>query len=182
MLTVDLLWTTNLTPGDYADMAGLFDSEYAADWGPWDPKHGYGYAAGELHALARRDGQLLGYAATARRFVGVGAGEVLVAGTGGVITRKDCRGTGIGRQVLSALRDANCSFAPAHFGLLGCREEVVPFYRACGYTRVHSAIVDVSPLDAVTVSRSQGPTMICAGTEPVHMWPAGAIDLRGLPW
>jgi hypothetical protein len=73
MLTVDLLWTTDLTPGDYADMAGLFDSEYAADWGPWNPMHGYGYAAGELHALARRDGQLLGYAATGRRFIGAAA-------------------------------------------------------------------------------------------------------------
>lgn len=127
MTSIELRWTTELTPVDYADMAALFDSEYADEWGPWDPKQGYGYAQGELHALARRDGQLLGYAASARRFIGVGTDELLIAGTGGVLTRKDARGIGVGRKVLLALQDTSRSCAPADFGLLGCREEVVTF-------------------------------------------------------
>lgn len=182
MTSIELRWTTELTPVDYADMAALFDSEYADEWGPWDPKQGYGYAQGELHALARRDGQLLGYAASARRFIGVGTDELLIAGTGGVLTRKDARGIGVGRKVLLALQDTSRSCAPADFGLLGCREEVVTFYESCGYTRIHSLILDVSPRDAMTVVRSHGPTMICAGTRSADDWPEGTIDLRGLPW
>jgi aminoglycoside 2'-N-acetyltransferase I len=182
MMSLDLRWTTELTPADYAELGVLFDGEYAAEWGPWNPKRGYGYAAGELHALARRGGQLLGYAASARRFVGVGAKEVVIAGTGGVLTRKDVRGMGIGRQVLAALQDASRSAAPADFGFLGCREEAVPFYQSCGYVRIHSLVLDVSPRDAMTVAKGHGPTMICPGIRPVDAWPEGTIDLRGLPW
>lgn len=163
-------------------MAELFDSEYAQEWGPWNPKQGYGYANGELHGMARSNGKLLGYASTARRFIGVGEREVVIAGTGGVITSAESRGMGVGRQILAALQEASRSFAPADFGLLGCRDEVVPFYRSCGFTRIDTLIRDISPRDAMTVVQSQGPTMICAGTRPVEAWPVGVIDLRGLPW
>lgn len=182
MTAVELRWTTELMPADYFGLAALFDSEYGDEWGPWNPKQAYGYARGELHALARRDGQLLGYAASARRFIGVGSEELVIAGTGGVLTRKDARGAGVGREVLSALQAASRSCAPADFGFLGCREEVVPFYESCGYARIHSPVLDLSPQDAMTVVRSYGPAMICAGTRPVDDWPEGAIDLRGLPW
>lgn len=121
MTSIELHWTTELTPADYADMAALFDSENAGEWGPWDPKQGHGYAPGELHALARRDGQLLGYA-----------------------------GTGVGRKVLLALQDTSSSCAPADFGFLGCREEVVPFYESCGYARIDSLMLDVSARAAMT--------------------------------
>lgn len=82
MTSVDLRWTTELSAGDYADMAVLFDSEYAEDWGSWNAKDGPGYARGELHCLAREGGELVGYAASARRFVGVGNDEVVIAGVG----------------------------------------------------------------------------------------------------
>lgn len=141
----ELKWSTELTDADYTAMAELFDSEYAADWGPWSPRAGYGYAPGELHALTRIGDLLIGYAATARRIIRVGNSEVIVAGTGGVMTLASARGQGIGTFTLSALQDANRSFAPADFGLLGCREEVVPFYESCGYARVDALIRDVSP-------------------------------------
>jgi len=179
---MELRWTTQLCDDDYADMAALFDSEYAEDWGPWNPKHGYGYARGELHSFARVDGELVGYAASARRFVGVGMGEVVVAGIGGVVTGAAARGQGIGREVVSALQDAMRGLAPADFGLLGCRTEVVPFYQSCGFALLHSVIRDISPIDAMTVIESQGPTLVCAGLRPIEAWPAGIIDLRGLPW
>jgi len=40
MTSVELRWTTELTPADYADLAALFDSEYADEWAPgsnWSP-------------------------------------------------------------------------------------------------------------------------------------------------
>lgn len=94
----------------------------------------------------------------------------------------DARGAGVGSEVLSALQEAVRGYAPADFGFLGCREEVVPFYESCGHARIHSLVLDVSPRDAITLVRSHGPTVICAGTRSVDDWPEGAIDLRGLPW
>jgi len=182
MTSVDLRWTTELSAVDYAEMAVLFDSEYAGDWGPWNPKQGYGYARGELHCLGRDGGELVGYAASARRFVGVGRSEVVVAGIGGVLTGAAVRGRGVGRALLSVLQDAMRGSAIADFGILGCREEVVPFYQSCGFTLVESVIRDVSPHDAMTVLETAGPTLICPGTRPVEAWPEGTVDLRGLPW
>jgi aminoglycoside 2'-N-acetyltransferase I len=177
-----LRWSTQLTAADHAAMAPLFDAEYAPGWGPWSARSGYGYAALELHALARHEGRLIGHAGTARRFVGVGDREVVISGIGGVVTHPEARGRGVGRAVLTALQDAVSTWAPASFGLLGCREEVVPFYESCGFTRVDALVRDLSPRDAATVVQSRGPTLVCAGTEPVEAWPAGTIDLRGLPW
>ncbi|WP_373427287.1 GNAT family N-acetyltransferase [Arthrobacter globiformis] len=132
MTSVELRWTTELTPIDYIGMAALFDSEYVDVWGPWTPKRGYGYARGELHALARSDGQLVGYAATARRFIGVGQTEVLIAGTGGVVTRQDSRGTGIGGEVLSALQDAAASFAQLIMAFSAAARKSCPSMRPVG--------------------------------------------------
>jgi aminoglycoside 2'-N-acetyltransferase I len=177
-----LRWATELTPADHAAMAALFDAQYAAEWGPWHPRSGYGYAPAELHVLARLDGRLVGYAGSARRFVGVGDGEVVVAGIGGVLTAPEVRGRGVGRAVLTALQEAARGPARAQYGLLGCREQVVPFYESCGFRRTGQLVRDLDPRDARTVVESHGPTLVCAGTRPLEEWPGGTIDLRGLPW
>jgi aminoglycoside 2'-N-acetyltransferase I len=179
---VVLRWGTELTAADHLGLAGLFDSEYADDRGPWSPRTGYGYAAPDLHALALHDGAVVGHAGTTRRFIAVGDAEVLISGIGGVITHRDVRGRGVGRAVVTALQTAIRGSAPASFGLLGCREAAVPFYAACGFVRVDAVIRDNSPRDGATVVESTGPTMVCAGGEPVGAWPDGTIDLRGLPW
>jgi aminoglycoside 2'-N-acetyltransferase I len=179
---VRLRWATELTAADHAGLAALMDAEYAAGWGPWDPRTGYGYARPELHALAELDGRLVGHAGSGRRFVGVGDREVVVAGVGGVLTAPEVRGRGVGRLVLDALQDAARGSAPADFGLLGCREEVVGFYESCGFRPTDQLVRDVSPRDGRTVVESRGPTLVCAGTRPVAAWPGGRIDLRGLPW
>ena len=181
-MDVELRWTTELVARDYQDMAGLFDSEYAGGWGPWTPKGGYGYARGELHALVRARGLLVGYGATGRRFVSVGGVEVVVAGTGGVITRAESRGRGVGRSVLAALVEASRTWAAADFSLLGCRAEVVAFYESCGFVRVANPVRDISPRDGATVVQGQGPTLVSPGTKSMGEWPEGLVDLRGLPW
>jgi aminoglycoside 2'-N-acetyltransferase I len=182
MTNVDLVWETQLTDSHREDMAALFDVEYLKDWGPWVPKRGYGYAPLELHALVYDRGRLVGHAGSARRFIQVGPAEVLVAGIGGVVTAPDARGRGVGRAMVSALREASRTLAKAEFGLLGCREEVIGFYENCGLVRVHNTVRDLSPRDAATVVESRGPTLIHSGIRPAEEWPTGTVDLRGLPW
>jgi len=182
VVEVELRWTTELTAADHTELAVLFDGVYAADWGPWNARTGYGYATAELHALARENGVLVGYAATGRRFVSVGGSEVVISGLGGVITRDRNRGQGVGRRVVGALMQAGTGSAAADFGYVGCRPEVVPFYRSCGFSPVHNVVRELSTADAATVVESQGPTLIHAGTRTVDQWPDGVVDLRGLPW
>ena len=81
---------------------------------------------------------VVGHVGTQRRMIVVGDHDVLVAGTGGVLVLPSHRGQGLGVQLLAEAQDAARSTAPADYGYLGCREEVVPFYESCGYKRLEA--------------------------------------------
>lgn len=172
-----------LTPTRTAGLRALFDAEYRAAEGEWDPDQPYGYARADLHVVAVDDGRIVGHVGTQRRLVGVGDGDVAVAGTGGVLVDPAHRGAGLGTRLMRVAQEAMRTTAPAAFGLLGCREEVVPFYERTGWTRIHVAERSLARADGAAQVREAGPpVLICAGTRPVSEWPAGDLDLRGRPW
>jgi aminoglycoside 2'-N-acetyltransferase I len=73
--------------------------------------------------------------------------------------------------------------AAIDFGYLGCREEVVGFYKACGWTRISVPEVSLSREGGtVTFEQAGAPILICEATRSLNEWPEGDIDLRGLPW
>ena len=119
----------------------LFDGEYFWEHGPWDPDAPYGYAPADVHVIASSDGRLLGHVGFQLRSIAVGVCDVAVAGTGGVLVRKESRGVGLGaalmRRAQAAMRSFDVPGKPkAEFGYLGCRPEVVPFYQATGWRRI----------------------------------------------
>ncbi len=71
----------------------LFDGEYFREHGPWDPDAPYGYAPADVHVVASSDGRLLGHVGFQLRSIAVGVCDVAVAGTGGVLVRKESRGS-----------------------------------------------------------------------------------------
>lgn len=80
-------------------------------------------------------------------------------------------------------QEAMRTTAPVDFGLLGCREEVVPFYENAGWRRVRVAERGLSRVDGREVVRPAGPpVLVCAAMRPVSTWPEGEVDLRGRPW
>lgn len=118
-----------------------------------------------------------------RRQISVGDQEVTIAGTGGVLILPNYRKYGLGRKLLFALQEASRTIAPVEYGYLGCREEVVPFYEASGYKRIHATERFVSDDDQITVIEHTGsPIMICSGTKDLKEWPTGTIDIRGMAW
>lgn len=119
----------------------LFDGEYFREHGPWDPDAPYGYAPADVHVIAASDGRLLGHVGFQLRSIAVDIRDVVVAGTGGVLVRKESRGIGLGaalmRRAQAAMRSFDVPGKPrAEFGYLGCRPEVVPFYQATGWRRI----------------------------------------------
>ena len=119
----------------------LFDGEYFREHGPWDPDAPYGYAPADVHVGVFSDGRLLGHVGFQLRSIAVGVCDVAVAGTGGVLVRKESRGIGLGaalmRRAQAAMRSFDVPGKPrAEFGYLGCRPEVVPFYQATGWRRI----------------------------------------------
>lgn len=177
-------WHHELTSERLTGLHRLFDAEYLCDFGEWSPEAPYGYSPAELHTIAvTRAGVIVGHVGTQRRVIRAGSQPVTVAGTGGVLVAPAHRGTGLGRRLMAAAQRASRTVAPADYGYLGCREEVVPFYLSCGYTRIHATERHLSRLDQVTVLESAGtPVLVCSGTVQASTWPTGLIDLGGAPW
>lgn len=177
------VWDKDLTNKQLVGLKELFENEYAALYGDWHQKQPYGYSPAELHVLALKDGQVVGNVGMQRRQISVGKQEVTIAGTGGMLISPSFRKYGLGKKLLSILQEVNRTIAPVDYGYLGCREEIVPFYEACNYTRIHATERFVSDDDQITVIEHTGsPILICPSLKVISAWPAGTIDIRGTEW
>jgi len=170
-----------LTGPRRAALHRLFDSEYLAEYGAWDPDRPYGYSPADVHTLAFVDSALVGHIGFQVRTIRVGEADVTVAGAGGVLVDEVARGRGLGRRLMMCAQQEMCKDARIEFGYLGCREEVVPFYERAGWLRIRAVERHTSMQDPqATVVSPDGPLLIFP-TRRVD-WPVGDIDLRGTPW
>ncbi|MBV7412268.1 GNAT family N-acetyltransferase [Dermabacteraceae bacterium TAE3-ERU27] len=166
-----------------AEMRRLFDAEYRADFGDWDPDGPYGYAPADWHVLAWLGRRLVGHVGFQRRVIEVGGVEVAVAGTGGMLVAPEARGCGVGKRLLFRAQRSMIKDAKLDFGYLGCRPAVVGFYESAGWVRIRAQESHTDRLDpALTVVNDSSPILICPALRPVTEWPNGDVDLRGGAW
>ena len=166
-----------------AEMRRLFDAEYRADFGEWDPERPYGYAPADWHVLAWAGRRLVGHVGFQRRVIEVGGVEVAVAGTGGMLVAPEARDSGVGKRLLFRAQRSMVEDAEADFGYLGCRPAVVGFYESAGWVRIRARESHTDRLDPTrTVVNESSPVLICPALRPVTEWPSGDIDLRGGAW
>lgn len=172
-----------LGPGDVGALRKLFDDEYLADHGPWSPDQPYGYAPADVHVMAFDGTRLVAHIGFQKRVIAVGDRDVCVAGVGGVLVAREGRTRRLGAATMGVARERMRDDADIAFGYLGCRPEVVPFYESTGWRRIHARERCVDRLDpSRTVETETDPLLICGATRTADEWPAGDIDLRGLPW
>lgn len=58
---------------------------------------------------------------------------------GGVLISGNARGERVGSRLMGKAAESMKAAGGIGFGYLGCREEVVPFYRACGWLQTSAA-------------------------------------------
>lgn len=160
----------------------LFDAEYAKEYGKWTRYEPYGYSSFDVRVLAYHHDKIVGHVAAQRRIIQVGTQRVVVAGIGGMLVAPAYRKHGIARRMLVRLQEAIRTVLFADFGYLGCREEVVPFYTACGFRRLYTTETSVNRLTRKTVTATHTPIMVGSGLRPPAAFPDGPIDLNGTPW
>jgi hypothetical protein len=122
----------------------------------------------------------------------VGGTEMRLGGIGGVVTLKEWRNRGIASAAMQKAAEFLHDQLAVPFGLLVCDPALAPFYQKLSWQVVAGPLVFDQPaafqpgLDQVI---SGGPThkatlegaiMVLPCREAV--WPAGLIDLCGLPW
>lgn len=176
----------DLTGGLLDGVRALFNAEYCAEFGNWNPDQPYGYAPHDIHIIAQDDaGQVIGHTGWGSRQITVEEQTVHIAGVGGVLVSAAHRKTGLGKHLLKAATDTmqimnTQGIVPIDFGYLGCREEVVGFYESCGFTRISAREFYTSTNGEPAVADAQEPLLIF----PVAQadFPRGDIDLNGRPW
>ncbi|ACV05213.1 GNAT family N-acetyltransferase [Kytococcus sedentarius] len=170
-----------LTAEHLAGLRELFNAEYLDSHGEWDPAQPYGYAGHDVHVITLRGQQILGHVGWEQRTIEVGGAPVTVAGTGGVLVNPSVRGTGLGRRLMAHAADAMRREADISFGYLGCREDVVLFYRACGWERIR-ATERYTGRDGRETFQEPGPPLLVLPLRAGTTWPSGPVDLRGRCW
>lgn len=171
-----------LTTDDLTGLRDLFDAEYFAAFGSWNPEQPYGYASHDVHLIAWLHGAVVGHVGWARRTIAVGTSEVVIGGIGGVLISARARGQRAGSRLLAQAGASMTAAGGIEFGYLGCREEVVEFYESCGWLRISAPEQSIDRRGR-PVAQPPGPPILTFPVEaPSHRWPSGAIDLRGRAW
>lgn len=68
------------------------------------------------------------------------------------------------------------------FGYLGCREVVVSFYIACGWTRISAAERSINRAGQSVSDPPGQPLLVLPVGYRLASWPDGEVDLRGRAW
>ncbi|HFR3770424.1 TPA: GNAT family N-acetyltransferase [Streptococcus suis] len=174
--------TEHLTGQQVQTIKELFDREYRDDYGEWNLKQPYGYAPQDYHLLAYLGEDLVGHMGSQVRTISVGAEECLVAGIGGVLIAPEFRGKGLGRDMMTRLLEENTQTLVVDFSYLGCREEVVPYYEACGFYRINRMEILIDRLTGKEQQQISATIMIASAKKGKKDFPEGDIDLKGRAW
>lgn len=143
---------------------GIEDANYR-----WRPK--------DFHFITEEDGRPLSHVGVIKTTVSAGGREVTVGGVGGVVTVPEAQGRHL---VHAAMRQADEFIRHelgAEFGLLFCLPRLAPFYARQGWLLVEEEIEIEQPSGKVT-----WPYHVMAKPCGERVWPAGRVEVGGLPW
>jgi GNAT superfamily N-acetyltransferase len=168
---MDLRITDILTDDDHQQLFGWGEDIFgAASLGlQWRPK--------DRHIFVEVGGRSVSHVGLLRHTVKVGGVPVEVGGIGGVVTLPDMLGKGYARHALKHAASLICQEWGLDFGLLFCREPLVPFYRELGWRRIEEPVTVEQPS-----GRIASPMGVMVLSCKRQDWPAGPVDLDSLPW
>jgi len=100
-----------------------------------------------------------------------------VAGVGGVVTVPEAQGRGHAQRGMRHAAEFFCREWGVEFGLLFCRDALIPFYERLGWQLV-AAPVEIEQPDGPVTSAMNVMVLPCGG----RVWPAGDVRLQSFPW
>ena len=131
----------------------------------------------EKHVFVVKEGATVCHVGLVGQTVEVQGNPVPVAGFGGVLARRECRGRGYCRIAMEAAEAFASSQMGVNFLLLFCRPALQSFYEHLGWSNIASP---------VWAEQAQGSVLLplismvkCLGTE---QWPMGEVRLGSRPW
>jgi GNAT superfamily N-acetyltransferase len=158
----------------------LSEQEHLSRW----TRQVFGAAAGDYtwaevdwHVLVWIEAELVSHVEIIERTGMVGGRPVRLGGIGGVASTPKWRGCGLATLAMEKAAELLRGDLDVEFGLLICGQEMMLFYCRLGWKIVAGPLVFDQPQGKVTL---EGVVMVLPCTD--QEWPAGTIDLCGLPW
>lgn len=135
----------------------------------WKPK--------DVHIIVDVDASAVTHVGLLQHTISVGEQPVKVCGVGGVVTALYAHGKGYASHAMRYAADLMCREWGVDFGLLFCRDPLVPFYERLGW-RLVTEPVEVEQPDGPIPSPMNVMILPCVE----KAWPAGPVKLNSLPW
>lgn len=135
------------------------------------------WAEPRWRVILRIGGEIVSGIALVDRVVQVGEERILVVGVGDVATLPAWRRKGLAGRCLEAATAFMRDETEGEFGHLFCADRLVPYYARHGWEVVRGPSLVQAPWGTEVFPEE---TMILALRG--RPWPAGIIDLEGLPW
>jgi hypothetical protein len=138
---------------------------------------GYSWRPKTFHFITEEDGRVLSHVGVIKTSVRVGGREVTVGGVGGVVTIPEAQVRHLVHAAMLQADEFICRELGAEFGMLFCLPRLAPFYARQGWRLVEDEVEIEQPAGKVT-----WPYQIMVKPCGEREWPAGRVEVGGLPW
>lgn len=135
----------------------------------WRPK--------DLHFVLEDGGRVVSHVGLLKHAVSAGGRPVAVAGVGGVVTVPEAQGRGHAQRGMRHAAEFMRHGWGVEFGMLFCRDALVPFYERLGWQLVGGP-VEIEQDDGPVVCTLNVLVLPCDG----RTWPGGRVRLESRPW
>lgn len=170
-MSVEIRYTEALTEAERQalfgwgkDIFGIEDNDYR-----WRPK--------DYHFITEEDGRPLSHVGIIKTTVSVGGRQLTVGGIGGVVTVPEAQGRQLVHAGMRQAAEFICHELGADFGMLFCLPHLEPFYARQGWQALE---------DEVEIDQPDGkivwPYRVMVKPCGERVWPAGRVEVGGLPW
>jgi len=161
----------NISDEEHRQLFGWGDDIFVANHLKlrWKPK--------DLHIFVDVDGRPVTHVGLLQHTVTAGSQPVRVCGVGGVVTVPDAHGKGYASHAMRHAASMMHEELAADFGLLFCRDPLVPFYERLGWRKVQETVEIEQPAGAI-----HSPMNVMILPCRAETWPAGPVKLNSFPW
>jgi len=170
----------DLTPALEASIQQMLIAAFP-DYTDFFSAHSYWGSKPEFRLVACDNEQPVAHLEFGCRSISVGEMSFTIAGIGAVAIHPSHQGRNLGKAMFAYLREYLLHNTRVDFGFIGCHDEVVGFYKAAGFARVHQSVYSLNP-DSLTWETFHGPTLILPIHKSLSQWNDGLIHLHGMPW
>jgi Acetyltransferase (GNAT) domain len=160
----------------------LTDDEYRALFGWGEDIFGtedklYEWRPKDYHFITEEGGRPLSHVGVLKTTVRAGGRDVTVGGVGAVVTVPGAQGRRYVHAAMPRAAEFICRELKADAGMLFCLEGLSHFYARQGWTLLEEETEFDQPAGRI-VSPYRVMVLPCGG----FRWPAGRVEVTGLPW